>query len=91
MQITPGTESILSEGDTLNAIYQSATRLVMRKVILFYAEAKELLPKDNPFFFDNYSIEGLYLQLFNAVQHAGEEELKTKYCSSDMSVHWLTL
>jgi len=79
VQITPGTESILSEADTLNAVYQSATRLVMRMVILFYAEAKELLPKDNPFYFDNYSIEGLFLQLMGAVQHAGEEELKNKY------------
>jgi len=79
VQITPGTESILSEADTLNAVYQAATRLVMRKVILFYAEAKELLPKDNPFYFDNYSIEGLFSQLMGAVQHTGEEELKTKY------------
>ena len=79
VQISTGTKTILSEVDTLNAIYQAATRLVMRKVILFYAEAKELLPKDNPFYFDNYSIEGLYSQLLNAVQHAGEEELKTKY------------
>jgi len=79
VQITPGTETILSDADTLNAVYQSATRLVMRKVILFYAEAKELLPKDNPLYFDNYSIEGLFSQLMGAVQHAGEEELKTKY------------
>ncbi len=81
VKITPGTGSILSEADTLNAVYQAATRLVMRKVILFYAEAKRLLPKDNSFFFDNYSIEGLYSRLFNAVQQTGEEELKTRYTS----------
>jgi len=79
IQITPGTESILSETDTLNAVYQSATRLVMRKVVLFYAEAKELLPNSNPFYHNNYSLEGLYAQLLAAVQHTGDEELKTHY------------
>lgn len=79
VQITPGTQSILSEAESLSAVYQAATRMVMRKVILFYAEAKELLPKDNPFYFDNYSIEGLFSQLMGAVQHSGGEELKTRY------------
>jgi hypothetical protein len=79
IQITPGTESILSETDTLNAVYQSATRLVMRKVVLFYAEAKELLPNSDPFYHNNYSLEGLYAQLLAAVQHTGDEELKTHY------------
>jgi len=79
VQITPGTDSILSEPDTLNAIYQAATRLIMRKVVLFYAEAKELLPNYDPFYHNNYSLEGLYAQLLSAVQHAGEEELKTRY------------
>ena len=79
IQIAPGTDTILSEADTLNAVYQAATRLVMRKVVLFYAEAKELLPNFDPFYHNNYSLEGLYSQLFTAAQHTGEEELKTRY------------
>ena len=79
LQITPGSEMILSDKDTLNALYQAATRLVMRMVILFYAEAKELLPRDDPFFHDNYSIEGLFNQLNEAVQHSGEDRLAQRY------------
>lgn len=79
VQITPESETILTEKEVLNAIYLAATRLVMRFVILFFAEAKNLLPKDNPFYMDNYGLEGLYTQLLESCQYQGASELETCY------------
>lgn len=79
VQITPESETILTEKEVLNAIYLAATRIVMRFVILFFAEAKNLLPKDNPFYMDNYGLEGLYTQLLESCQYQGMSELETCY------------
>jgi len=79
IQINPQTQSILTEKEILNAIYQAATRMVMRMVFLFYAEAKNLLPKDNTFYDDSYGIEGLYIQLAEAFQHLGQNELESRF------------
>jgi hypothetical protein len=79
IQINPKTNSILTEKDVLNAVYQAATRMVMRLVFLFYAEAKNLLPKDNHFYESGYGIEGLYSQLSEAFQHLGQSELESRF------------
>lgn len=79
VQISPDEKSILTEMELLSAIYQAATRLVMRMVILFYAEAKALLPIENSFYQENYSLEGLYTKLSEATQKEGEQDLETHY------------
>lgn len=55
----------------LAAIYQAATRVVMRLVVLLYAEARELLPRSNETYHRSYGVEGLYHQLTAAQRHAG--------------------
>jgi hypothetical protein len=44
-------------------VYIAATRLVMRCVVVLFAEARELLPRTDPVYNDSYSIQGLREQL----------------------------
>ena len=67
----PSTGQELSEDAVLAAIYQAATRVVMRLVVLLYAEARELLPRSNELYHGSYGVDGLYQQLTAAAQHAG--------------------
>jgi hypothetical protein len=54
------------EGHEPRALYIAATRLVMRCVVLLFAEARDLLPRDNPIFASAYSLHGLREQLDRA-------------------------
>jgi hypothetical protein len=68
------------EGSVGNAdIYRAATRMVMRLVVVLFAEARELLPLDNPVYFDSYSVKGLVHDLST---HAGGggERLANRWC-----------
>ena len=44
-------------------VYIAATRLIMRCVVVLFAEARELLPGTDPIYNDSYSIQGLRTQL----------------------------
>lgn len=44
-------------------VYIAATRLVMRCVVVLFAEARELLPRTDPVYNDSYSLQGLREQL----------------------------
>jgi hypothetical protein len=44
-------------------VYIAATRLVMRCVVVLFAEARELLPRTDPIYNDSYSLQGLRGQL----------------------------
>jgi hypothetical protein len=44
-------------------VYIAATRLIMRCVVVLFAEARELLPRTDPTYNDSYSIQGLRSQL----------------------------
>jgi hypothetical protein len=44
-------------------VYIAATRLVMRCVVVLFAEARELLPRTDPIYNDSYSLQGLRSQL----------------------------
>ena len=44
-------------------VYIAATRLVMRCVVVLFAEARELLPRTDPVYNDSYSLQGLRGQL----------------------------
>lgn len=47
-------------------IYIAATRLIMRMVVIFFAEARELLPQENPLYHASYGLQGLREELDRA-------------------------
>ncbi|HWN68296.1 MAG TPA: DNA methyltransferase, partial [Haliangium sp.] len=47
-------------------IYSAATRMVMRLVVILFAEARALLPRDNPIYDHAYGLTGLREQLDRA-------------------------
>lgn len=63
----------------LDAIYQSASRVMMRMVVLFFAESRGMLPRDIQSYNDSYGLEGLYSQLKIASTHEGKKALKNQY------------
>lgn len=44
-------------------IYIAATRLIMRCVVILFAEARDLLPRDNAIYHQSYGVQGLREQL----------------------------
>ena len=56
----------LSDDEALGAIYQAATRLVMRLVLVLYAEARDLLPAHIEAYHDSYGTGSLYDTLARA-------------------------
>jgi PAS domain-containing protein len=45
-------------------IYRAGVRLIMRMVVVFFAESREgLLPRDNPIYHGSYSLQGLRTEL----------------------------
>ena len=44
-------------------IYRAACRIAMRAVIILFAESRDLLPRDNPVYFESYGLNGLFDQL----------------------------
>lgn len=52
--------------EDLQAIFQAAVRIIMRIVVLLFAEARDLLPKNNELYHNHYGIEGLFEQLRKA-------------------------
>ena len=52
--------ALVEEGATTpREIYLAATRVMMRLVVVLFAEARDLLPRDNPIYYGSYSLEGL--------------------------------
>jgi hypothetical protein len=66
----PGNGQQLSDHDALAAIYQAATRVVMRLVLVLYAEARDLLPANVEAYHDSYGIGSLYDTLTRADREA---------------------
>ncbi|WP_435079420.1 Eco57I restriction-modification methylase domain-containing protein [Halococcus sp. AFM35] len=73
------TDRDLSGRDELRARYQAAIRIVMRLVVALYAESRELFPKDNPVYYNSYSVEGLFSDLREARIEEGEDTLEKQY------------
>lgn len=73
-------EALGELGDEVDAksIYMAGVRMVMRLVVVFFAESREgLLPKSNAVYSQNYSLGGLIQQL---KRHRGNREaLATSY------------
>lgn len=57
-------------------IYIAATRLVMRCVVVLFAEARGLLPITDPVYHNSYSIQGLRTQLDRVAQGRSKESLR---------------
>ena len=56
----------LAEGDDgvpAADIYRAACRIAMRAVVILFAESRDLLPRDNPVYDENYGLNGLRDQL----------------------------
>lgn len=56
-------------------LYIAASRIVMRCIIVLFAEARGLLPVDNPIYQQAYSLEGLRHQLDRRASSRGRERL----------------
>ena len=44
-------------------IYRAACRIAMRAVVILFAESRDLLPRDNPVYFESYGLNSLFDQL----------------------------
>ncbi len=77
--VPPGTHNQISEATQHQALYQATIRIIMRIVIALFAEARDLLPKDNEIYYASYSVEGLYAQLRDALVSEGEPTLDSQY------------
>ncbi|MFA4906919.1 MAG: hypothetical protein WC602_01480 [archaeon] len=52
--------STLAESGVLSAIFQAAVRIIMRWVVILFAEARDLLPRSNELYHRHYGVEGLF-------------------------------
>ena len=77
--LSPLKELDLNRRDELRARYQASIRIVMRLVVSLYAESRELFPKDNPVYYDSYSVEGLFRELREARIEEGEDTLDQQF------------
>lgn len=68
----------LPERRVLEALYQAATRIIMRLVIVLFSEARDLLPRSLATYSTSYGLEGLYEQLRRASQHEGRNALEER-------------
>ena len=60
-------------------MYIAATRAVMRCVVVLFAEARDLLPRDNPVYHGSYGLQGLREQLDRRAGGRGPERLGHSY------------
>ena len=60
-------------------IYIAACRMVMRCVVILFAEARDLLPRENPLYHDSYGIQGLREQLDRQAGGRAKERLRNYY------------
>jgi len=60
-------------------IYLAATRVVMRLVVALFAEARDLLPRNNAIYHGSYGIEGLREELDRLRGSAGGERLRHRH------------
>lgn len=57
-------------------IYIAATRIIMRCVVILFAEARDLLPRDNPIYHSAYGLQGLREQLDRRAGGRAAERLR---------------
>ena len=69
----------LLEGISDRLVYQSATSIMMRLVVLMCAEERELLPLGDPLFDAHYAVSTLGEQLREKADELGDEVLERSY------------
>lgn len=67
----------LDDGVGPQDIYRAATRVIMRMVVGLFAEARDLLPRENPVYYGSYSLDGLREDL-SRHQGAAAERLRDR-------------
>lgn len=78
--ITKDIDSTQKSDQQINsALYQAASRIVMRMVVLLFAEARNLLPRDIVEYNQSYGIEGLFEQLKMALAYESKLNMKNQY------------
>ncbi|MFA5312227.1 MAG: hypothetical protein WC375_02775 [Methanomassiliicoccales archaeon] len=77
----PVTGKDISEEEQLEALYQSSIRVIMRIVVVLFAESRDLLPKSIEAYHSSYGAEGLYAQLKKADSSGGSGALEEAYHS----------
>lgn len=71
---------MVEEGATSpREIYLAATRVVMRLVVVLFAEARDLLPRDNPIYHSSYSLEGLRETLSRVGGDSARSRLRQRF------------
>jgi hypothetical protein len=60
-------------------IYVAACRIVLRQVFTLFAEARDLLPRSNPIYWQSYSLGGLLEQLLRVGAGSGRERLRHRF------------
>ncbi|MBU1098118.1 MAG: hypothetical protein KKB34_16660 [Bacteroidetes bacterium] len=73
----------INDDTVLSAIFQSSVRLVMRLVVILFAEARDLLPRTNELYHKHYGLEGLFEQLRKA------KTIESSEFMDDLSSGWL--
>lgn len=63
------------QGHDYKDLYVAGSRIIMRCIITLFAEARGLMPVDNPFYQQAYSLEGLRHQLDRRAGGRGNERL----------------
>ncbi|MFO7903138.1 MAG: hypothetical protein R6U98_10780, partial [Pirellulaceae bacterium] len=76
LQHHPDSGDDLDEAEWLSALFQAATRVVMRLVVTLFAEARDLLPRSIGTYYHSYSAEGLFEQLTQAEANEGTSVLE---------------
>ncbi|MCO5106226.1 MAG: BREX-1 system adenine-specific DNA-methyltransferase PglX [Burkholderiaceae bacterium] len=76
-------EAVTQQGTQVDYadLYRAGTRIVMRCIITFFAEARGLLPVDNRIYQQSYSLDGLRQQLDRRSGGRGSERL-SQGCSA---------
>jgi hypothetical protein len=64
---------------TRRDIYIAACRIVMRCVVILFAEARELLPRNNPIYEASYGLQGLREQLDRDAGGRAESRLRHRF------------
>lgn len=64
---------------TPSDLYVAATRVIMRCVIVLFAEARDLLPRDNTIYHGSYGIQGLREQLDRIGGGRSQDRLRHSY------------
>jgi hypothetical protein len=68
-----------NEASTPQAVYIAATRIIMRMVVILFAEARDLLPRDNRVYHASYGLQGLREELERAGSGAARARLRHRF------------